>query len=63
MCTVDSPFVADFFSGSGTTLAVAERLGCRWIGCDFDKISIQITRTRLVKADAKPFLIENIGNY
>ncbi len=26
--------VADFFCGSGTTLAVAEKLGRKWIGCD-----------------------------
>jgi DNA modification methylase len=55
--------VADFFCGSGTTLAVAEKLGRRWIGCDLSKVAIQVTRTRLVQQDAKPFLIENIGNY
>jgi len=55
--------VADFFCGSGTTLAVAERLGRRWLGCDFGKVAVQVTRTSLVEAGAKPFLIENIGNY
>jgi len=55
--------VADFFSGSGTALVAAERLGRRWIGCDLSKVAIQVTRTRLVQQDAKPFLIENIGNY
>ena len=55
--------VADFFCGSGTTLAVAERLGRRWIGCDLGKVGIQVTRARLVEQDAKPFLAENIGNY
>ena len=55
--------VADFFCGSGTTLVAAEKLGRRWIGCDFSKVAIQITRSRLVQMDAKPFLIENIGNY
>ena len=37
---VSSPtnsIVADFFSGSGTAIAVAERLGRRWIGCDIGK--------------------------
>jgi DNA modification methylase len=29
--------VADFFCGSGTTLAVAEKLGRRWIGCDLGR--------------------------
>jgi adenine-specific DNA-methyltransferase len=55
--------VADFFCGSGTTLLAAEQLARRWIGCDLGKPAIQVTRTRLVQQDAKPFLIENIGNY
>ncbi|MGA2461517.1 MAG: site-specific DNA-methyltransferase [Candidatus Bathyarchaeia archaeon] len=55
--------VADFFLGSGTTTAVAERLGRRWIGCDFSKTAIQISRNRLVTLDSRPFLLENIGNY
>lgn len=55
--------IADFFSGSGTTLAAAEKLGRRWLCCDLSKVAIQVTRTRLVQQDAKPFLIENIGNY
>jgi DNA modification methylase len=55
--------VADFFCGSGTTLAVAEKLGRRWIGCELGKVGIQVTRARLVEQRAKPFLIENIGNY
>jgi adenine-specific DNA-methyltransferase len=59
----EGSFVADFFCGSGTTAAVAERLGRRWIMSDFGKVGIQVTRGRLVKQDAKPFLIETIGNY
>lgn len=55
--------VADFFAGSGTTGAVAEKLGRRWIGCELGKVGIQVTRARLVEQVAKPFLIENIGNY
>lgn len=55
--------VADFFSGSSTTLAVAERLNRRWIGCELGKVGIQVARARLVEQQAKPFLIENIGNY
>lgn len=55
--------VADFFCGSGTTAAVAEKLGRRWITSDLGKVAIQVTRARLVGQDAKPFLIENIGNY
>jgi adenine-specific DNA-methyltransferase len=55
--------VADFFCGSGTTAAVAEKLGRHWITSDLGKVGIQVTRNRLVQQDAKPFLIENIGNY
>ncbi len=55
--------VADFFAGSGTTGAVAEKLGRRWIMCELGKVGIQVTRSRLVEQTAKPFLIENIGNY
>jgi len=40
--------VADFFCGSGTTIAVAEKLGRRWIGCDLSKFAIQVTRKRLL---------------
>lgn len=59
----EGDLVADFFCGSGTTLTVAERLGRRWTGVDFSKVAIQVARNRLVNMDAKPFLVENIGNY
>jgi DNA modification methylase len=50
--------VADFFCGSGTSLAVAEKLGRRWIGCDLGRHSINTTLKRLLDiADAKPFEI------
>ncbi len=41
--------VADFFCGSGTTLAVAQKLGRKWIGCDNSPIAVQTTRKRLVQ--------------
>jgi DNA modification methylase len=59
----EGDLVADFFCGSGTTMAVAERLNRRWIGCNLDKVGIQVSRNRLVEQNAKPFLLENIGNY
>lgn len=59
----EGSLVADFFCGSGTTAAVAEKLGRRWITSDLGKVGVQVTRGRLVQQDAKPFLIENIGNY
>lgn len=40
--------VADFFCGSGTTLAVAEKLGRRWIGCDLGRPAVEIARRRLL---------------
>ena len=40
--------VADFFCGSGTTLAVAEAEGRRWIGCDIGDAAIRTTRDRLL---------------
>ncbi len=55
--------VADYFGGSGTTGAVAGKLGRRWIMCELGKVGIQVARSRLVEQMAKPFLIENIGNY
>jgi len=59
----ENDLVADFFMGSGTAIATAEKLGRKWIGCDFSKTAIQIARNRLVDMDIKPFLVENIGNY
>jgi len=59
----EGDLVADFFCGSGTTMAVAERLNRRWIGSNLDKVGIQVSRNRLVNQQAKPFLLENIGNY
>ncbi|MFT9382564.1 site-specific DNA-methyltransferase [Gluconobacter sp.] len=55
--------IADFFVGSGTTAAVAERLGRRWIAADLGKPACMITRKRLIDQDAKPFLYQHIGDY
>ena len=55
--------VADFFVGSGTTAAVAEKLGRRWIATDLGKPATMITRKRLVDQSAKPFLYQAIGDY
>lgn len=41
--------VADFCCGSGTTPAVASRLGRRWIGCDSGDLAIHTTRKRLLE--------------
>lgn len=60
----EGDLVADFFCGSGTTLAVAEKLGRRWIGCDLGRYAIHVTRKRLMEIeDCKPFEILNLGKY
>lgn len=55
--------VADFFGGSGTTAAVAERLGRRWITSDLGKPACMIMRKRLIDQNAQPFLYQAIGDY
>jgi len=55
--------VADFFVGSGTTAAAAERTGRRWVVSDLGKPAAMITRKRLIDQDAKPFLYQAIGDY
>jgi DNA modification methylase len=60
----ESGLVADFFCGSGTTLAVAEKLGRRWIGCDLGRWGIHVTRKRLLGIEnCKPFEVLNLGKY
>jgi len=68
----EGDLVADFFCGSGTTLAVAEKLGRKWIGCDLGRFAIHTTRKRLIgvqrelKAKGHPyrsFEILNLGKY
>ncbi|MGS0998090.1 DNA methyltransferase [Rhodanobacter sp. UC4451_H18] len=55
--------VADFNGGSGTTAAVAEKLGRRWITSDLGKPACMIMRKRLIDQGAKPFLYQAIGDY
>lgn len=56
--------VADFFCGSGTMLAVAEKLGRRWIGCDLSRWAIHVTRKRLLGIEGcKPFEVLDLGKY
>jgi adenine-specific DNA-methyltransferase len=55
--------IADFFSGSGTTASVAEKMGRRWITSDLGKPACMVTRKRLIDQDAKPFLYQHVGDY
>ena len=60
----EGSIIADFFCGSGTTLAVAERLRRRWIGCDLSKFPIHVTRKRLLDiTGCRPFQLLNLGRY
>ncbi|MBI5919904.1 MAG: site-specific DNA-methyltransferase [Nitrosomonadales bacterium] len=61
--TSHDAIVADFFGGSGTTAAVAEKLGRRWITTDLGKPACMIMRKRLIDQNAKPFLYQAIGDY
>ena len=64
--------VADFFCGSGTTAAVAERLGRKWMASDLGKFAIHTTRKRLIAVQReqkakgenwRAFEILNLGKY
>ena len=64
--------VADFFCGSGTTLAAAEKLGRRWIGCDLGRFAIHTSRKRLIGLQRdmhesgsayRSFDVYNLGRY
>ena len=68
----EGDLVADFFCGSGTTAAVAEKLGRKWIGSDLGKFAIHTTRKRMIgvqrqlkqdKKDWRAFEILNLGKY
>ncbi len=61
--TSEKSIVADFFAGSGTTGAVAEKLGRRWIMSDFGKPANMIMRKRFIDQEAKPFLYQAVGDY
>jgi DNA modification methylase len=70
--SAEGDLVADFFCGSGTTLAVAEQLGRRWIGADLGRFSIHTTRKRLIglqrelheaKRPYRSFDVYNLGRY
>jgi len=68
----ENDLIADFFCGSGTTLAVAEKLGRKWIGSDLGRFSIHTTRKRMIGVQRelkkagknfRAFEILNIGKY
>jgi DNA modification methylase len=72
LCSNPGDLVADFFCGSGTTGAVAEKLGRRWIMADLGRFAIHTTRKRMIGVQrelheaGKPyraFDVYNLGRY
>jgi len=59
----ENSIIADFFAGSGTTAAVAEKLNRRWIVNDLGKPATMIIRKRLIDNEAKPFMFHSVGDY
>lgn len=68
----ENDIVADFFAGSGSTLAISEKLNRKWIGSDLGKFSIHTTRKRMISVqrdlkkqgkDYRAFEILNLGKY
>ena len=68
----EGDMVADFFCGSGTTAAVAEKLGRKWIATDLGKFGVHTTRKRLIgvqremkaaEKNFRAFEVLNLGRY
>ena len=60
----EGDLVLDCFCGSGTTAAVAEKLGRRWITCDLGRFAIHTARKRFLGIpEVKPFVVQNLGKY
>ena len=68
----EGDLIADFFCGSGTTAAVAEKLGRKWITTDLGRFSVHTTRKRLIGVqrelqatgkDFRAFELLNLGKY
>lgn len=48
-CSKQGDLVADFMAGGGTTAAVAQRLGRRWMACDQSRVAVAITADRVTR--------------
>lgn len=68
----EGDLIADFFCGSGTTMAVAEKMNRKWIGSDLGKFGIHTSRKRMIgvqrklkkdRVDFRAFEILNVGRY
>ena len=72
MSSNEGDLIGDFFVGSGTTAAVAEKLGRKWIATDLGKFGIHTTRKRLIgvqrelkaaEKNFRAFEVLNLGRY
>lgn len=76
--TKENDIVLDFFTGSGTAVAVAEKLNRKWISCDIGKLSFYTVQKRILNIEkskdlenpkkkyskqAKKFVTVNTGQY
>jgi len=60
----ENDLVLDCFCGSGTTAAVAEKLGRRWIACDLGRFAIHTARKRMLSIPkVRSFVVQNLGKY
>lgn len=68
----DTDIIADFFCGSGTAAAVAEKCNRKWIACDLGRFAIHTTRKRMIQVqrekqedgkDFRAFEVLNLGKY
>ena len=71
-CSNKGDIVADFYCGGGTTAAVAQKLGRRWIACDQSRVAVALTADRIVNLveattgrifPVPDFTVENWGVY
>lgn len=61
--TKENDIIMDFFGGSGTTAAVAEKLGRRWITCDIGKLSFYTVQKRILQISGSRDLIKSTKKY
>lgn len=62
--SMEGDLVLDCFGGSGTTAAVAEKMGRRWITGDIGKLSIYTIQKRILEIDGyRTFAVYNAGLY
>ncbi|MGI6732744.1 MAG: DNA methyltransferase [Anaerovoracaceae bacterium] len=61
-CTREGDLCADFFGGSGTMAAVADRMGRKWISCDIGRLATISSHKRLITAGASYSFYEERGS-